>query len=69
MKPIDVTPSAYFEFDKNYKEDPEFKADDHVRISKLKSIFGKVYISNRSEIGFTKVKNTLPWIFLTNNLK
>ena len=36
MKPVDVNPSMYFDFNKEYnKEDPKFKAGDHVWISKF----------------------------------
>ena len=42
MKPIDVKSNSYAEcnVDSNAK-DPKFKIDDHVRISKYKSIFAK----------------------------
>ena len=39
--------STYIGFDKqNYKENPEFDVDDHVRTSKYKIIFAKVYVPN-----------------------
>ena len=35
MKPVDVNPSTYIDFDKeNNKESPKFKVGDNVRISK-----------------------------------
>ena len=47
MKPDGVKSSTYTGFDKqNYKENPEFDVDDHVRISKYKIIFAKVYVPN-----------------------
>ena len=45
MKPDGVKSSTYIDFDKeNYKENPGF--DDHVRTSKYKIIFAKVYVPN-----------------------
>ena len=39
MKPADVKPNMYIDFDKeNNKEDPKFKVGDNVRILKLKKI-------------------------------
>ena len=64
MKPIDVKSNSYAEcnVDCNAK-DPKFKIDDHVRISKYKSIFAKGYTRNWSEENFviSKTKNTVPW--------
>ena len=42
---------------------PNFKVDDHVRISKYKSIFAKGYPTNLSEEVYVikKSKNTVPW--------
>ena len=35
MKTVDIRSSTYFDFNKkNYKKDPKFKVDDHLRISK-----------------------------------
>ena len=50
MKLVDVTLSAYIDFgvDNNYNN-PKFKFDSHVWISKYKSIFAKGYIPNWSE--------------------
>ena len=57
MKPIDVKSSKYIYFvKKNNKEDPKFKVDDHVRLSKYKNIFGKGYIPNWSEEVFVITK-------------
>ena len=42
MKPVDVKPSTYIDFDKeNNKEDPKFEVSDNVRIWKYKKIFAK----------------------------
>ena len=71
MKPVDVKSSSYIDFDKkNNKEGPKFKIGDHVRISKYKNIFEKGYVPNWSEEDFvvTKVKNTLPWTYVINDL-
>ena len=39
MKPADIMPGMYFEYDVEHKDkDPIFKVDDHVRISKYKNI-------------------------------
>ena len=63
MKPVDVNPSMYIEFNKeNNKESPKFKIDDNVRISKYKIIFGKGCVPNWFEEAFVikKVKNSVP---------
>ena len=45
MKPVDVNPSMYFDFNKNNnKKRPKFKVGDHLRISKYKKIFAKGYV-------------------------
>ena len=42
MKPTDVKDNTYIDFGKEVNDnDPKFKAGDHVRISKYKSIFTK----------------------------
>ena len=45
------------------KNNPKFKADDNVRISKYKNIFAKGYTPNWSEEVFiiNKIKNTVTW--------
>ena len=50
-------------------KDPKFKVGDHVRISKHKNIF-KGYTQSCSEKVFAveKVKNTVPWIYVINDL-
>ena len=62
MKSIDVKSSTCIDFDvENYDKDPEFKFDDHVRISKFKNTFAKDYKPNWSEEIFVinKVKSAL----------
>ena len=63
MKPADVKPSMYIDFNKeNDKEGPKFKAGDNVRISKNKNISAKGYVPNWLEEDFVikKVRNTTP---------
>ena len=72
MKPVDVKRNMYIDFNKeNNKERPKFKVGDHWRISKYKNIFAKGYIQNWSEEVFLvkKVKNTVPWTYVTSDLK
>ena len=50
MKPVDVNPSMYIDFNKgNNKEGPKFKVGDHIRILKYKNIFAKDYVPNFPE--------------------
>ena len=51
-------------------EDPKFKIDDIVRISKYKNIFAKGCTPNWCEEVFVikKVKNTMPWTYIINDL-
>ena len=71
MNPIEVTEDSYAEYNENLnKKDPRFKIGDHVRISKYKNIFAKVYTPNWSEEVFaiSKIKNTVPSTYLINDL-
>ena len=71
MKPIDVKDNTYINTDKETNDkDPKFKVGDRVRISKYKNIFAKGYSPNWSEEVFVikKVKNTVPWTFVINDL-
>ena len=71
MKPIDVKDNTYINTSKEINnKDPKFKVGDHVRISKYKNIFAKGYMPNWSEEVFVikKVKNTIPWTYVINNL-
>ena len=76
MKPVYVKDNRYIDSmelcsikqvnDSNHK----FRVGDHVRISKYKNIFVKGYIPNWSQEVFVikKVKNTVPWTYVTNDL-
>ena len=71
MKPIDVTDDSYAEYNENSIEKaPEFKVDDHVKISKHNKIFAKGYTPNWSGEVFvvTKIKNTAPWTYVISDL-
>ena len=70
MKPIDVEDSTYIDFGKEVNDnDPIFKVGDHVRISKQKNIFAKIYTPNWSEEVFVikKIKNTVPWTYVIDD--
>ena len=49
---------------------PKYKIGDHVRISKYKNIFAKVYTPNWSEEAFavSKIKNKVPWTYVINDI-
>ena len=50
MKPVDEKSSTYIDSSKEIiDEDPKFKSDDIVRISKYKNIFAKGYVPNCSK--------------------
>ena len=71
MKSINVKGSAYNNIDKELNDnDPKFKVGDHVRISKYKNIFAKVYTPNWSEEVFVmkEIKDTVPWTYVINDL-
>ena len=71
MKPIDVKDNAYFDFDKEVNNnDPKFKVDNHVRISKYENIFAKGYTPNWSKEIFVikKNKKTVAWTYVINDL-
>ena len=77
MKPDDVKGNTYIEqtelhSNKNINDkDPKFKVGDHERISKYKNIFAKGYTTTWSEEIFImkKVKKTVPWTYVINDLK
>ena len=72
MKPVDVKDNTYIDFKKEVNDkDPKFKVVDYVRISKYKNIFAKGYKPNWSEEVFvvSKIKNTVPWTYIINDLK
>ena len=71
MKPVDIKDNIYIDFKKEVNDkDSKFKVGDHVRISKYKNIFAKGYTPNWSEevLVIKKVKNTVPWIYVINDL-
>ena len=71
MKPVDVKHNTYIGFKKEvHDKNLKFKVGDHVRISKNKNIFTKGYMPNWSEEIFIikKVKNTVPWTYVLNDL-
>ena len=71
MKPADVNPSIYNDSNKEInKEGPKFKVGNHVRISKYKNIFRKVYGSDWSQEVFLikKVKKIVPWTYAISDL-
>ena len=51
--------------------DPKFKIDDIVRISKYKNIFAKGSVPNWSEEVFVikKVKDTVSWTYVVHDCK
>ena len=71
VKPIDVTNDSYVEYNEEVnKKGPKFKVNDHVRISKYKSIFAKGYVPNWPEEVFivNGIKNIVPWTYTINDL-
>ena len=71
MKPVNDKDNTYIDFKKEIiNKDPKFKVGDYVRISKYKNIFTKGYMQNWSEEIFVikKVKNTVPWTYIINDL-
>ena len=71
MKPIDVTPDSYAEYneDSNVTK-PKLKVGDHIRISKYENILVKGYTQNWSEEVFvvSRIKNTVLWIYAISDL-
>ena len=68
MKPADVTDNTSIGFKKEVNDkNPKFKVGDHVRISKYKNIFPKVYMPNWSEEIFI-IKKIKPWLYVLNDL-
>ena len=71
MKPIDLKPNSYVEYNVDSNEkDPKFKVGDYVRISKYKNIFANRYVPNWSEDVFVinKIKDTVSWTYVINDL-
>ena len=76
MKAVDVKDNTYIDLtdlhsmELNSNKDLKFEVGDHVRISKYKNIFAKGYTPNWFEDVFVikKVKNTVPWTYVINDL-
>ena len=71
MKPANVKDNTYIDFKRKVNDkDPKFKVSDRVRISKYKNIFAKGYTPNWFEKIFvvSKIKNTVQWIYVINDL-
>ena len=71
MKFADVKSNTYLCFLlQNSNKDPNFKAGDHVIMTKYKKCFAKGYTSNCSEdvLEIKKVKNTVPWTYVIEEL-
>ena len=71
MKPVDVKSNAYIDSSKEINnKDPKLNIDIFLRISKYKNNFAKGYTPNWSEEAFVikKVKNTVLWIYVINDL-
>ena len=70
MKPIDAKNSTCIDFEKEVNNKyPKFKVGDYVRISKYKNVFAEGYMPNWSEevLISSKIKNTVPWTYVTND--
>ena len=71
MKPVDVEDNKYIDCKKEVDDkDPKFKVGDHARISKYKNFIGKGHTPNWSDKVFviSKIKNTVPWTHVINDL-
>ena len=71
MKALDVKSNPYTDSSKEINnKDIKFKIGDTVRMSKYKNIFAKGYVPSWSEEVFAikKVKNTVPWTYVINDL-
>ena len=71
MKPVNVKSNTYIDCSKEINnKDPKFEIGDIVIISKYKNVFAKGYTPNWSEEDFMikKVKNTVPWSYVINDL-
>ena len=71
MRLVDVKDNRHIYFNKEVNDkDPRFKVGDHVRISKYKNIFAKIYTPNWFEEFFMikEVKNTVSWTYVFSDL-
>ena len=72
VKPFNTKPSTYIDCSTEINdEDPKFKIDDIIRISKYKNIFAKDYVQNWFEkvLDIKKVKNIAPWMYVISDPK
>ena len=70
-EPVDVKDNTYIDFKKeDNNKDPKFKIGDYVRISKHKNISlkGICQILWKKIFVTKKVKNTVPWPYVINDL-
>ena len=70
QKPVEAKPNTYIDFNKKNEGHAKREVGDHVRVSKYKNIFAKVYLSNWSEEVYMikTVKNTAPWTYVISDL-
>ena len=69
MKPTNVKPSTYIDFDvKDNDKHSKFKVGDRLRISKYKGSFAKMLHSEEEVFVIKKVKNTVPWTYMMKHL-
>ena len=71
MKLVDVKSNTYIDSPKETnKKDLKYKMGNNVRISKYKNISAKGYTQNCQEkvSVIKKVKNTVPWTYVINDL-
>ena len=69
LKAVDVKSNTFINSGKEINnKDPKFKIGHIVRISKYKNIFAEGYVPSWSEEGLVikKVKNTVPWTYVTS---
>ena len=71
MKPGDVNSNTYIDSSKEINDkDGKYKIGDIARISYYGNIFAKVYTSIQLEVsGLKKLKNTVQWTCVINDLK
>ena len=70
-KPINLKSSTYADSSKGISDkDPKFKIGNNVTISKYENASAKGYTPDWSEKDFVikKVKNTVPWTYVSNDL-
>ena len=71
MKLADTKNNTYIDLKKEVNDkDTKFWVGDHVRISRYKNIFAKGYTPDWSVeiIVVSKIKNTVPWTYVINDI-